>query len=80
MSSTKARWFRVIGFGRSGPPCQSPDEAWARFYRGVPEWAEGSIRSATSATLVEATTRRAAADADVSVASGRCGAGAWWRA
>ena len=86
-------WFRVIGSGISGAPKRSPDEACESFHACVSRsgWMSGSGRSyaacdhgsavaAHSARLIEATTRSAALDADVSRSKGEYKRGHWRRA
>lgn len=72
-------WFRVVGYGASGPVRRDPEEAWEAFFRRhrVPAWQHGSFRAATSARLACATTRRAALAADVSATHGCVGRGEW---
>lgn len=72
-------WYRVVGWGCSGMPRRSPDEAWASFFRqaGLPGSEHGTATAAHSARLIGATTRRAAMDADVSAGSGKIGRGEW---
>ena len=77
-------WYRVVGFGLSGAPKKTPEEAWAsdeaagRRAYGYAESDQGTSRAAHSARLITATTRRAALDADVSVTRGLVATGKWW--
>ena len=77
-------WYRVVGFGLSGAPKKTPEEAWASYEAagrrayGYAESDQGTSRAAHSARLITATTRRAALDADVSAVRGRAGRGEWW--
>ena len=76
-------WYRVIGVV-SGAVKRDPEAAWESFYRRAPEcngtyWNSnrGTAVAANSARLIEATTKRAAQDADISQAGGRVGKGEW---
>lgn len=73
-------YYRVIGFaGYDGPVKDSPEEAWAAFYRRWFQRTNGSIDGLATPILIAATTRRAALDADVAQVDGRAGRGRWWR-
>ena len=76
------KWFRVIGV-TCGAVCKDPDAAWKSFYRRAPEcsggriWNRGTAEAANRARLIEATTMRAAQDADISEDGGCIGRGEW---
>ena len=78
-------WYRVVGFGLSGTVQRSVGAAWKAYLRagkiayGYASHDEGTSVAAHSAALTEATTRRAAIDADISVVHGKCGEGVWRR-
>ena len=80
--STDATWYRIVTFGPAGgsAPKRSPQEAWAAHdsnLRARYGDQASAAEAAHSPRLVEATTRRACAAADISVSSGSCGRGIW---
>ena len=82
-------WYRIVASGPvgNGPIKATAEEAWASWDRlARRSWCDGrddllgSAHSAMNATLIQATTRRAVMDADVSQSGGNVGTGWWYRA
>ena len=78
-------YYRVIGSGLVGDVARSGDAAWESFFQagrrqyGYQRSDLGTAIAAHSACLIEATSRRAAEDADVSETYGTIDGGEWRR-